>query len=366
MRPSLRVLLLCCTLGAAASGCSGSRSADSVLPNQVATGARPLNVLDPLSGESSVRRQFASATVLHGTAAPATAANGIYVAEFTNTSMFGYSNRKLVERKGPLCTVPWQVSTPQDIAVDSKGFLIEPDAWIVGYHSHSPIYIGAGPDMCGSLAYTVNDYDGFALDASSRNVSTGVIAVANEYGGGFCNSGLCPGSISVCTVSAGCTANLTNSAMFRVVGVALARNGDCWASADNAIGTATLTYFKGCAGPGQQATSYQNPGYGGMDIDKAGNLVTISYSLTTKSSSMSVYSGCNPKCKLVGGPFNLKGATVYGHLNAYSTKFAAADPQYNQVDIYSYTPTALTYKYSFNKGLSNDVEGAAFNPPSHE
>jgi hypothetical protein len=81
-----------------------------------------------------------------------------------------------------------------------------------------------------------------------------------------------------------------------------------------------------------------------------------------------VYSGCKPACKAIGGPFPLKGTAVYGHLNEDSTSFAAADYQYGQVDVYRYSPTAITYRYSFNNGISvnSGIVGAAYNPRSRE
>jgi hypothetical protein len=39
----------------------------------------------------------------------------------------------------------------------------------------------------------------------------------------------------------------------------------------------------------------------------------------------------------------LNGQAFFGHLNADSTTFAAADYEYGQVDIYKYNPKALTY-----------------------
>ncbi len=81
---------------------------------------------------------------------------------------------------------------------------------------------------------------------------------------------------------------------------------------------------------------------------------------------LNFYSGCKPKCKKVGGPFPLQGSSWYGHLNATSTRFAAADYEYGQVDVYKYNPTTLTYLYSFNSGLNSGITGAAYNPRSKE
>ena len=81
----------------------------------------------------------------------------------------------------------------------------------------------------------------------------------------------------------------------------------------------------------------------------------------------SVYSGCKPKCKKIGGPFSLQGTSLYGHLNEDSSRFAAADYQYGQIDIYKYAPTNIAYMYSFNNGLSSGERmGAAYNPRSKE
>ena len=135
------------------------------------------------------------------------------------------------------------------------------------------------------------------------------------------------------------------------------------ASAQNKDRTATLTYFKGCSGTGQEATGYQNSYLGGLDIDNFGNIVFI-MNLT----ELYVYSGCNPACTLVGGPFSLQGHATFGHVNHDSTLLATADNQFGQVDVYHYKPTKVTYWYSFSNGLiaSYILEGAAFTPRSRE
>jgi hypothetical protein len=184
---------------------------------------------------------------------------------------------------------------------------------------------------------------------------TGTIAISNI----FDTSG--DGSISVCTIS-GCTSNLTNSNMYEVAGVAMAKNGDCWASATDSGGAATLTYFAGCAGAGVTATGFTNTYFGGLDIDKAGNLVSID----AFTPAVRVYKGCNPACTLVGGPFSLFGDAIFGHLNKKSTAFATGDFANGEIDVYNYSPTSVTYRYSFNNGLSGQVEGAAYNPRSKE
>jgi hypothetical protein len=100
----------------------------------------------------------------------------------------------------------------------------------------------------------------------------------------------------------------------------------------------------------------------GLDIDDSGNLVTAGYG--HGHSRLYIYSGCNPGCTLVGGPFRLKSG--FGHLDASSKKFIGAAG--NQADVYAYSTTGIRYEYSISNGIppSYDVSGVAFSPASQE
>jgi hypothetical protein len=300
---------------------------------------------------------------LHGRKAPAKAIRGIYMSEFSGSSVLGYAKNN--SANGPSICSESPASEVQGIATDTAGNLIQPDG------GTRTVIVYTGPSMCGPPAGTISDPYGAPTDAASINAMTGSIAVANEF-----DNPSAPGSISVCSLRTGCTANLTNPAMSQVAGVAMAPNGDCWADAINASRVATLTYFAGCTGAGVQATGFTNPYYGGLDIDNHGNLVTISLFTpgSSATSQMYIYSGCNPACTLVGGPFALTpggsqtGGALYGHLARQNERFITADYVFGQADIFAYTGhgTGLSYLYSFNNGLSAslNVEGAAYSPPS--
>ena len=279
--------------------------------------------------------------------------SGIYIDLQTSPSsseILGYRNKN--GRPRPFCTVGG-VSYADRIAVDPVGDLIAPDSFAAS------ITVFRGPRMCGKQLGSFTDPYGQPLDAASNDAATGTIAVANIFG----NSG--NGSISVCTLAQGCTANLTNNNMVEVAGVAMANNGDCWASAVKSSFVATLTYFKHCAGSGQPSGGYQNKAYGGLDIDSHGNILSISWS--GYGSSLYVYQGCRPQCTLIGGPFKLKLQTMTGHLNGNGKTFAAAVYQRGRIDIYKYTPTNVTYQYSVTDGLTGGtVAGVAFTPRSKE
>ncbi len=298
--------------------------------------------------------QYSSAGVIAALEAPDASGGGLYVSQFSSTSILGYKSSD--KKNGPpTCSVPG-VLYLNGVAVDGKGNLIDPDG---GSRS---IIVFKGPGMCGSKAASTPDSFGQPVDAASNDALNGKIVVANMF-----DKNSTAGSVSVCTMKSGCQTNLTNSAIWEMVGVAMDKKGNCWASAYNMQLSPTLTYFAKCKGAGVAATGYTNTSPGGLDIDDAGNLVAIDTS-ANNTGALLIYSGCKPACKAVGGPFPLHGETFWGHLSQKSTAFAAADYVAGEIDVYKYSTTALTYLYSFSNGLnaSYSVKGAAYNPRSTE
>jgi hypothetical protein len=273
---------------------------------------------------------------------------GVYGSTFYNSTISGYKGTD-PKNGPPICT--FTASYPQNVAVDGKGNLIDPD----GGTRTTILY---GP-KCGPELGAIEDPYGQPSDAASFNAVTGTIIVGNMYG----TSG--EGGISVCTLAGGCTTFLTNySNIYVLAGVALAKNGDCWGSASNSAGAATMTYFKHCSGSGQTATGWRNVYYGGLDIDSKGNIVAVD----AFARYLWIYRGCNPACHLVGGPFPLHGDTFYGHMNRAGTLWVGGDYENGMLDVYKYSTSALTYEYSISNGLSasDDLLGAAFSPSSKQ
>jgi len=276
---------------------------------------------------------------------------GIYAGEFLGTSVFGYQ-RKNTGNNPPECSIGG-VSYVNGLAVDGVGNLVEPDG---GTRS---VNIWQGPGMCGALAGNIADPYGQPSDASSPDAVNGTIAVGNIF-----DNSSASGSVSLCTLAGGCTANLTNAVMYKVAGVAMDNSGNCWASAEDVSAGAHMVYFAGCAGGGQEVTGFMNTDYGGLDIDNKGNIV----SFDKTAAQVWVYHGCDPDCTLVGGPFPMQGISVFGHLNRQSMTLAAADQENGTIDVYQYSPTAITYWYSISNGLgaSYTVNGVAQNPRSKQ
>ncbi len=298
--------------------------------------------------------QYSSAGVIAALEGPDASGGGLYVSQFSSTSILAYkSNNK--KNGAPICNVQG-VLYLNGVAVDGKGNLIDPDG---GSRS---IIIFKGPGMCGAKTASTNDSFGQPVDAASNDALNGKIVVANMF-----DNNSKAGSVSVCTMKSGCQTNLTNSGIYEMVGVAMDKKGNCWASAYSTQFLPTLTYFAKCKGAGVATTGYRNTSPGGLDIDDAGNLVAIDTS-ANNSGALVIYSGCKPACKVVGGPFSLHGETFWGHLNQKSTAFATANYVGGEIDVYKYGTTALTYLYSFSNGLnaSYSVKGAAYNPRSEE
>jgi hypothetical protein len=283
---------------------------------------------------------------LRQTPTDAAATKGIYVSPYQG-GILGYRIDR--RRAKDVCTV--KGIDGAEASADRQGNLIATGP------EHS-ITVFQGPRLCGPKLGSLSDPFGGPIAAASADAATGPIVVANIY-----DTSDTPGSLSICTLSGGCAKNLTNAAMDEVAGVALAKNGDCWASAVNSAGKATLTYFKLCSGAGEATTGFMNSDYGSLDIDTNGNLVSVDYA----GGKLWVYSGCDPRCAVVGGPFALRGDSVVGHLNEDATQFAAADFSNGDVDVYRYRPSRLTHEYSF-AAASQSVGplSAAYSPSSKE
>ncbi|HZY95974.1 MAG TPA: hypothetical protein VFE35_02605 [Candidatus Cybelea sp.] len=316
-----------CAIVAVLSGCGGS-------------------VPPPAASSAAMRSQISSAPGVM-------VDKGLYATVLNGGKVYGYpiDNSR---NKPPFCTVDGV--RPSDVAVDGKGNLIVPSE--NGYTGTVTVF--KGPSMCGPKLGSVTNPYGRPTDAAAgADATTGTFIVGSFNGPGGDN----PGSVAVCTLKGGCTSTLSNPMAQYVGAVALARNRDCWASAETVGYNAILIYHRGCGKKGVPAKHFLNHSLGGLDIDSQGHLVAIS----STDAKLYVYSGCNPDCSLVGGPFALRGSPQFGHLNESSTRLAVGSGSPAEVDVYAYSPTHVRLLYSFNKGLGiGSYAAAAYNPRSKE
>ncbi|HEY6326140.1 MAG TPA: hypothetical protein VIW73_06450 [Candidatus Cybelea sp.] len=287
---------------------------------------------------------------LKGRQAPPQARKGIYAVDFFANTINGYMKNNS-GNGAPICTITG-VTSVNNLATDTIGNLIAPGAF-------NGVSIYTGPQMCGPLMATITDTYGQASDGAAVNAASGPIVVANILG---------PGFVVTCTVSSLSCTQLTPSSqgIGEVAGVAMDKNGNCWSDSWNAAFTAiVLTYWAGCTGTGVAATGFQNTGFGGLDIDDEGNVVSFNWH-GSGGADLWVYSGCNPACTSVSDNSLTNNTAIFGHIGKQGQRLVVGAYLKAQVDIYSYSPTTLTYFYSFNNGFisSGDVEGAAYSPSS--
>lgn len=348
--------MLCTTIAIGLlAGCAGNMGSNGASPLGLSPQVRtaPISVFDDAAPPRAV-------SVIHSLMQPGTKTKlpnkGTYVSEFDTSSILGYpANNK--KNNGPICAIGG-VAFVNDLGVDGEGNLMLPNPGEVTGGEALDIY--KGPTMCGKPVGSISDPYGQPSDASSPNAITGKIALGN-----LVDNGSTPGSLSICTFKGGCTVNLTNGSYFHVGGTAMSNAGDCWIDVKtSASGGAELVYYKGCAGSGTVAAGFKQTYYGGVDIDKSGNLVIID----DMAEDVYVYSGCDPNCTVVGGPFALKGESFFGKLNQANNQFTAVDRTDGVVDVYSYSTKSLKFLYSYNNGLSASLlpNGVAVNPRSKQ
>lgn len=335
------------------AGCAGNIGSNNTSPLGISAQTRsaPISVFDDATPPRLV-------SVLHSLVPDAKRKRpktGTYVSEFYGPDLLAYRINNEKDKK-PICTVKG-VADVNGVGIDGKGNLMEPDG------GTATLNIYQGPTICGKLAGSIPDPYGQPADASSPDALTGTIVVSDLA------DGTLPGNIAICTLSAGCTTELTNHNIYHAGGVAMSNSGDCWVDAKTALTGggnygADLIYFKGCAGTGRSAKGFKSTYYGSIDIDNSGNLVIID----DMAEDVYVYKGCDPNCKVVGGPFALKGESFFGALNKSNTQYTAVDRTDAVVDVYSYSPTKIKFLYSYDNGLAESLlpDGVAVSPRSQQ
>lgn len=290
-------------------------------------------------------------------AAPDALRKGVYVAEYYTNAILGYNWTTMQENRPPICSIP--AAYVVNVATDTAGNLIDPDG------GSRTVTVFRGPQMCGTALGSFSDSAGQPSDAATTDAATGTIYVANLQA-----AGQPYGNVSICTLTAGCSGILSNSAFGgQLFAVAEDPSGNVYASGyRNASGSgASLVEWKGGAGGGSVVKTYRNTSPGGLDVDKNGKLLALD-TFAGGHGALWVYSGCATRCK-PHGPFALQGESVFGKVNAKGTIFEAADFEYGQIDVYRYNGVhGITYLYSFGDGLSpsGDVEGIAINPAASD
>jgi hypothetical protein len=281
--------------------------------------------------------------------------SNLYVSSYFGTSVYGFET-PFKRGRPPACTVYTGRTHINDIAVDPSGNLIVPQL------RERLVRVYAPSGNCVVPLGSFADPYGPPANAASLDATNGTIVLATLRG---TSGGL--GSLAVCSMAAGCTRKLKPQFAGYANGVAIARNGDCWLVTENHTFTAAgMTYWRGCKGTGQLSPGFKNVSSGSLSIDSNGNLASVDYK-GGGTGQLWVYSGCNPACDVVGGPFKLQGQPFYGTLNARGDTFATLEAQFpygGTIDVYNYAPSNVTLDYTFSSGFApvSNPQGIAFAP----
>jgi hypothetical protein len=342
------------------AGCAGNLSGQSsnvgALPQARIAQHKPISLVAPwmlATGEHRLQ--------LDSVFRDAKASGGIYGSEFygnpseSEGMINGYPNPDNKNAK-PSCSIAGYAVNGWGI--DNSGNLILPAASDAS--SEPTVNVYAGPGLCGKLVGQIADSTGQASDAKSFNATKDKV-----YVGEIVNSNSSLGDIVICTLkSHDCGNPVTNSKITGYGGgVAIDSKGDCWLSAgtDEVTGF-IMVYWKGCKGKGEVATGTKNSALGGLFFDTTGNLVSID-----SSGELYVYKGCNPKCTVVSSSA-MKGASIFGNLNAAGNQLIAGDVANSDIDVYTYSSKGIKYSYSFSKGLDGTsyTEAGGFDPTNKQ
>ena len=372
MRLSSKAAVCAALAAGLLAGCSGTNSgASSSLPGGSAIPSHrvhhnwaPINLLG--SGYSNQSKSRGKDVRFNGRGVPPPAARGgFFASQFLGSGVPAWAQKPNPENDPPMCTV----STPQTdfvngIGADQKGNLIVPgSSYTSGTDEAWTIQVFQGPNVCpGDLIGTIPVTTGQPVDAFAFDAATGPIAVSEI------NFDTGKGDVVICTLASdSCSGPITSTSVKSWgAGVVMDTAGDCWLSTatksalNHPVGF-QLIYWQGCTGNGQVATGTQNSTYGGLFLDSQGNLDAID----GFGEALYVYQGCNPVCTPVNdGGLPLRGQGLFGNLNGAGTRLAVGDTNNASVDVFVYTPTALTYRYNFNNGLTLglDVSAGIFSP----
>lgn len=278
----------------------------------------------------------------------AVAARGLYVGQFASTKINEYKVPNNVNNP-PFCTLSGVVAV--------NGLGVQPFTRNLYIPDGGSRRIIVRKPACGSLVGApLSDPHGQPADVAFNEV-TGTIYVSNILNDGG------SGSIEVYKKTDHLpSSQLTDSSMYEYFGIETDKDKNVWETYIDSNGAGHLIEFPGGKMPGQihNITGPSRPG--GLDFDKAGNMVIIDINEATPAA----YVYAPP---YTGGPsatIPLKGGSVFAKLDCVNKNFYVSDFHNGTIDVYTW-PSG-TYEYSISNGLSgsNNVEGVGIDSPDRE
>lgn len=227
------------------------------------------------------------------------------------------------------------LSNPEGMAVDSHGNL-----YVANSNDRNVLVYSVGSS---EPSRTLNDPNKFPADIAIG--SDGTVYVANGSGpiGGSGNVVIYPPG------SSNSSQTLSDSHFLHVSGVALDKHGNIYVSC-NGLGqnTGTVVKFKPGSTIGTD-THITLEGAGGVGFDRYGHLLVIDETVP----SLNVYDVGNPKPI---HQLSLPGTSIYFSFNRDASVLYLADYSLGEIDVFKYTPSALTQTNTITNGMSASSE----------
>jgi NHL repeat len=223
-------------------------------------------------------------------------------------------------------------SNPEGIAVDAHG-----DLYVANNNAENVLVYTAGST---SPTGTLDDPGEFPVDVTVG--PDGTVYVANLDG----PIGASGGVVVYAPGSSEPTTTLHDKCFLRVLGVALDKHGDLFASCQIApgYGHGEVVEFKAGSTKGIQ-THIALGTAGGLGFDGAGHLLAIDVNAPT----LNVYNVGNPKPIDV---LKLPGASIYFSFARHSKELYVADYALGEIDVFRYSPSKLTQINTITDGMS--------------
>ncbi|MGA7356395.1 MAG: hypothetical protein WA431_10295 [Candidatus Cybelea sp.] len=224
-------------------------------------------------------------------------------------------------------------SNPEGIAIDSRG-----NIYVANSNAENVLVYTAGSS---SPTSTLDDPDEFPIDVTVG--TDGTVYVANLDGPIGASGDVvvyAPGSTEP-------TETLHDKCFLHVLGVALDKHGDLFASCEIAPGAGhgQVVEFKSGSTKGTQ-THITLENAGGLGFDGAGHLLVIDGAGPT----LNVYDvgKSKPIDKLP-----LPGASIYFSFDHHSKELYVADYALGEIDVFRYSPSKLTQANKITNGMSS-------------